>query len=413
MTLKEHFYLIRSKIFRKNNVIFMLVMIVLLLILFISLGIMQLFLSFKINSERKDIGVRSLNVFEEYNSQNIEKLKNIEHVRFVGSDRLYHSVFTHAKEFDKSFATAYIKILPVIDENQLKVVSGKKQINNGEALCPMKFYPYDDMAHDYIVDSEVIKGKNLINRTFTSETVKDYLLNPDDVYYKEFKIVGVYDQSYNMASLDRCYITIDDFLEIAPLYSSYGEWTDIDGNIHREAQEFNSIYVVVDDYKNVSSVMNELRRLEFVFESASGYDEEDSALYVIVPLFISIAIMIIVINIIHNFNNKKMKQRMTYYGLLKAIGYDNQTIEKNQLLESIICYMISFVISFSIVLIGFILVKKYLLFEYVLEGLIINFPLLILICGFVITLFILFIINKKILNKRLKYTAQELIRDEI
>lgn len=413
MTLKEHFYLIKSKILRKNNVIFMLAMIVLLLILFISLGLIQFFWSFKINSEHKDINVRSIVVYEENTPQNVEKIENIEHVTFVGSNRLYHSVYTPIREFDKSSRTAEIEIMPIVQSDQLKVVSGKKQISNGEALCPMKFYPYYSVRDGHIIDKYVIKGKKAIGKTFTSETVKDNLLHPDEIYYKEFEIVGVYDQRYNMASLDRCYVTIDDFLDIFPLNYVSMEGIDENGNKYRDVLEYNDLYLIVDDYKNMGYVMNKLNNLGFAYEPASRYDEEDSSLYVIVPLFISIVIMIFVINIIHNFNCKKIKQKMTYYGLLKAIGYDNKTILKNQLLENMICYMISFIISFSMIVAGFITIKKYLLYDYICDGMIVEFPLFIIILGFIITLTVLIIINKRILNKKLKLTVGELIRDDI
>lgn len=266
MSLKEYLFIIKRKIFRKNNITFMIAITISLVIIFSSLAVLDFILKYKNDMETKNNETKIIIVYEEPTEENIEKIKSIKNIKFVGSKRFLRGAGGEVEELNKSFSKAYVFFDPLIEGVELKIVDGKEKINNGEVLCPLKFYPYNLDEKNTIVNKEIINGKDLIGKTITSATTKDFMLNPDEKYYKEFKVVGVYNQNYNMASLDKCYITKDDFLEIDSPYESGSKATYEDGRVEYEFNEYQDIMVLVDNYKNVSLVEEELEKMNYAHE---------------------------------------------------------------------------------------------------------------------------------------------------
>lgn len=413
MSFKESLFIIKRKLFKKNNIVFMIVLTILLVIIFSSLTVLDFILKYKNDMETKNNEAKTIIVYEKPTEENIKKLKEIENVKFVGSKRFLRGTVGEVKELNKTFSNAFVFFEPLIDGVELKIISGKEEINNGEAICPLKFYPYDLDDKNTIINKEIINGKDLIGKTITSATTKDFMLNPDEKYYKKFTVVGVYDQKYNMASLDRCYITKDDFLEIASPYESGSKATYEDGRIEYDYDEYQDTFILVDKYKNVPLVEEELKKMNYTYDIYFAFDKGELMLFTYGPIFVVLIVVLIAINIMYNFISKKIKERIKNYALLKAVGYDDKTISNNEILENVICFLASYIVSLVIFIIGFFLVKKYFMSEYILEGIMMNFPIVLLIVSFIFLLGLLIFINRKIINKKLNLDISKLIRNEV
>lgn len=411
MSFKESLFIIKRKICRKNNIVFMIAFTILLVVIFSSLTVLDFILKYKNDMETKNNEAKTIIVYAKPTEENIKKIKSIKNVKFVDSKRFLRGAGGEVAELNKDFSKAYVFFDPIIEGVELKIVSGKAEISNGEAICPLKFYPYDLDEKNTIVNKEIINSKDLIGKTITSATVKDFILKPDEKYYKEFKVVGVYDQNYNMASLDKCYITKNDFLEIDSPYESGSKATYEDGRVEYEYNEFQDIMVLVDNYKNVPLVEKELENMNYAYELYFSFNKGEVLLYTCGPIFIVLIIILIAINIMHNFVSKKIKERTKNYALLKTIGFDNKTISNNEILESIMCFLISYILTLIMFTIGFFLVKKYFMANFILEGIRMSFPILFLIGTLIFLLGLLIFINKKIINKKLNLDISMLLRN--
>lgn len=440
MKLSEHFYLLKRRIFKKNNIIFILVMVILLLAMFTSLTVMSLYITNELSALNKDISSREIYVYPPlkqniFTTYDLEKIQNIEHVTFVGGKIFSGGVELNIDELNKPFSEALIFASPLLDGIELKMVRGKKEINSGEIICPENFYPYEVYSFDEIKDSEEtdeifemkkkiiksakIKGHDLIGKTLNTKNLISYDYDAklgkkytEQYAFQDFKVVGTYDQSYTMSSLNQCYITKDDFFRLASIQADFKEleFKSLEQEINKE---YSGVMILIDDYKNIGFIHQELDKLNFVYEDLREVDKADKLFFTYAPIFITLIIILVTINIIYNFNSKKIKQRVSNYALLKSLGYDNKTIEINEILENVICYLISFVISLIIFITCFKIFKINFMAWYIAIGSLINIPILPIVSIFIIVLCLLIIINNKLVAKRLKYSVLELMRKEI
>lgn len=417
MKISEHFYLLKRRIFKKNNIIFILVMIILLFAMFTSLTVMSLFVTNELASLNKKIVSREIYVYPPLNeniltTNDLDKIRNIEHVTFVGGKIFSSGVELYIDELNKIFSDARVIVFPLLDGIDLKMVRGKKEINNGEMICPVNFYPYEvnefneinkteENEQEFkmkkkIIKSAMINEKDLVGKTLNTK----YPKNDEQYEYQDFKVVGTYDQKYTMNSLNNCYITKEDFFEISSFQN-------------QKIKEYSGVMVLIDDYKNISFVHQELDKLKYVYEDHQEVDAEEKLFFAYAPMFITIIIILVAINIIYNFNSKKIKARVRSYALLKSLGYGNKTIEINEILENVICYLISFAISLIIFIICFINIKINFMASYVVSGYLINIPIFPIGAIFVVVLCLLIIINNKLVAKKINKSVLELLRNEI
>lgn len=440
MNFSEHLFIIKNKIFRKNNILFIFVMIILLFAMFTSLSIMSLYVSNENAKTNKSINARKIYVYPSIKermltSEDLDKINNIKHVSFVGSKLFSDIIEVYVDELNKPFSSASIILHPLLDGIYIKNAKGNENINKGEMLCPVNFYPYE--VNDYnatkpedsdetdevfamkkkIVKSAKIKDTDLIGKTLNVKYISDYNYDREigeeiniEYDYKDFKVVGTYNENYTMNSLNDCYISKDDFLELSLVQSAFENPKRVE---QYEKQEYGGIMIIIDDYKNIGYVHQELDKLNYVYEDQYEVIRADKLFFTYAPMFITIIILIVAINIIYNFNSKKIKGRVKNYALLKSLGYDNKTIEINEILENVICYLISFVISLILFISFFVVVKNNYLASYIVEGYLINIPILAIISIFVVVLCLIIIINNKLVAKKLNKSVLELVRNEI
>lgn len=434
MKISEHFFLLKRRIFKKNNIIFIVVMMILLLAMFASLTVMSLFVTNELSSLNRKLSSREIYVYpplkkEVLTIEDLDIIKNIDHIDYVGGKIFSGSIELYIDELNKPFSEASINVTPLLDSVEPKMVKGSGNIYNGEMICPVNFYPYEVYYFDdkkdedseetdevfemkkKIIKSALLNSKDLIGKTITVKYSNydyriDYETYKEEYNTKDFKIVGAYKENYTMDSFNTCYVTKEDFFEMASFQNQKKKDQEIN-------KEYSGIMVLIDDYKNMSSVHQELNKLNYVYEDHQEVDKADKLFFTYAPMFITIIIVLIAINIIYNFNSKKIKGRVSNYALLKSIGYDNKTITINEILENVICYLISFILSLIIFIICFIYIKTNFIASYVVLGYLINIPILAIISIFIIVLCLLIIINNKLVAKKIKRSVLELMRNEI
>lgn len=444
MKIEEHFYLLKRRIFKKNNIIFITILVILLFVMFLSLTVMTLYRTNEIASSNKKTDGKTIYVYpplkqDKLTTEDLDKIKSIDHVSFVGGKIYFGGVSLSVDELNKPFSEAEIFVQPLLEGINLKMVKGNQEISNGEMICPVNFYSYEAYSFDdeYIEDKEEteevfnmkkkiiksakINGRDLIGKNLKTKHITSYDYNDETgeesnikYNYQDFKIVGTYDQSYTMDSLYNCYISKDDYLKLVLSDFEHKGYIEYEHLQEQELnKEYNEVMIILDEYKNMNYVHQELDKLKYVYEDEKEVNQGDKLFFTYAPMFISIIIILIAINIIYNFNSKKIKGRVSNYALLKSLGYDNKTIEINEILENVICYLISFVISLSIFITCFVVLKNNYLAGYVVEGMLINIPVLAIGAIFVIVLCLLIIINNKLVAKKLKHSVLELLRKEI
>ena len=169
--------------------------------------------------------------------------------------------------------------------------------------------------------------------------------------------------------------------------------------------------VIVDDYKNVSKVKDEIIKMDFSVYEAMYLEEETLSFMIIVPLLISIIVIILSLNIIYSFISKKIKYRLHSYGILKALGYSKKAIISIDLLENVLVFLISFIISFIIYLIAYIILMNTILVEFTYESVMIKIPFLYIIPFIIVFIGMIILICKIKLNKTLKVSTNEILKN--
>lgn len=207
------------------------------------------------------------------------------------------------------------------------IIAGRnfKDGETNAAIIPEKFLPdsrielIKDIDKQRYLDGKSFLGKKLTGKT---ETGADYT----------FTVIGIYDSLQSMDKEDICYIPYHDINEI---YTS----------VKTSNTNYGSIIAVIDNYKNVQSVMNQLYK-----------DRMDPSVKVnfntALPIFINVtggllsAIILIValVNISLTTINS-VKDRTKEIGLLKSIGYNNKTVLIMLNAETITLGIIGFIIS--------------------------------------------------------------------
>lgn len=207
------------------------------------------------------------------------------------------------------------------------IIAGRnfKDGETNAAIIPEKFLPDSRIELIKDIDKQrYLDGKSFLGKKFTgkTETGADYT----------FTVIGIYDSLQSMDKENICYIPYHD---VNGIYNS----------TRTSNTNYGSIIAVIDNYKNVQSVMNQLYK-----------DRMDPSVKVnfntALPIFINVtggllsAIILIValVNISLTTINS-VKDRAKEIGLLKSIGYNNKTVLIMLNAETITLGIIGFIIS--------------------------------------------------------------------
>lgn len=211
-----------------------------------------------------------------------------------------------------------------------------KDDESNVGIIPEKFLPASniesikDIKNQTYIDGKSLLGKKLTGKCGTSTYT--------------FTVIGVYDSNQSMDDENVCYIPYHDIEEINNKIKSNTSSNN----------ESHPIVVVVDNYKNVQSVINQLNKNGMQTSPMVYMNTRISSFINIVGGILSIIIFIVVLINISLTTLNSVKDRTQEIGLLKSIGYSNKLIliilNIETIILGIIGFSISTVLSFSIIL---------------------------------------------------------------
>ena len=132
----------------------------------------------------------------------------------------------------------------------------------------------------------------------------------------------------------------------------------------------------------------------------------------LVPLVVSIILLIVAFVLIKNFTKKKLNNRHTTLGLLKAIGYTNKDIKKLEFTENIIITLFCTFLAFIIYFIVYLIVTKNFLAMFDYYSFVVKIPILLIIILIIFMIIFIKIINNKVTNNILKQNVLQLIKED-
>ena len=194
---------------------------------------------------------------------------------------------------------------------------------------------------------------------------------------------------------------MSDFDKIAKDYSTMSGENDENGNIIYIPNPYKYLMLQVDSYQNIDEVLQNLTTKGFSYDYAVTTNDQFIALLIYIPIFISIIVIIISLNITYSFLRKKNTYNQKTYGILKSLGFTNFMIYKLELLENIIIFLISFLISLVIYLFGCWFIQTNLLIEFVYNNYALKIPWVYLVIFLFIFIFLIKLIETYLITKTL------------
>jgi len=406
MNSKDQFFLIKSRLFTKKNIIYLIVMILVTTII-ISSATMSYFLhQFNIDSLNQPLA-RTYIIGNPKTEEELKKLKNMKHIELVESKKYLYGVGKDTTLKDENHISGYLTITPLLKEDDIQIKSGSKLKNSGDAICSHKLYledVYDSSLVLNLDNSLFLHGKDILGKKFQIE------LNSDDYHNakSDFNIVGTF-ANQEFVELNTCYVSKSDFDKIVNNYSSSNGYVDASGNEVFEKRPYDTSLVRVDNYKNMDKVNDELEALGYSTIRAFTLEEKLLGYMTTIPLFICLIVIIITINIMYNFINKKTKYNKTNYGILKSLGYTNKDIYICEVSENLILYGISLIISLIIFFIGCLIIKNNLLVEFTYINYNLKIPYFYILIFIITFALLISYFVKRTTYRLLKLNIQELL----
>ena len=408
-SFQDKVFLIRSSIFTKRNILLSIILILILLILLVCFHLIFFVTDYQLINESKNIDMRTLLVYGEEN-KDFSQIDKLEHVVYNNSTKFYGGTARNVPEFNVDNAMGYVEIYPLLPSNDITIIEGRNIENNYEAICPINFYPHNVYLNQntntmkiypkYYMDSDDIIGKRFVISSENEE-------NSDITV----EVVGLYDPEENLKSISSCFISMQDYDQIINPYSMILTSYDENGNKYVENIEYSGNMVVVDDYDNVESVKRSIEEMGFSVNNAFHIDEEILKTIFTIPLLVSLIVIILSLNILYSFINKKMKYRLHKYGILRTLGYNKKFIVSIDTWENLFVFLGSFIIAFLLYLTIYFVLSQTLLIELTYDNFILHFPILFILG--LIALFVITIIGicKHKLKKILNLSINELLKD--
>ena len=430
---------------RKENIVYGLIFIILVVILFLILSFINLIIGYRRDSNKYDILARTILVQNEHTNQDFDKINTIKHVKINVTDKYYYQFSVLAKEFDVENSKGEIRVKAVVEKDTLKIVDGRSIQNDKEILIPSIFYPhgpFTDDGKEIIIKENFIDGKNLIGKEIEIASSKDYPFrflypeyNSSDPREEEllrkkweeeilkpylekqtkylYKIVGTYDSTYNMSERNIVFVSMKDLDDIKNEIKGGTSDTDENGTFVFNPDKYDDRMIIVDNYKNVEYVSEELTKMGFINYTVRSYDDIQYKLLTYLPLSVAIIVLFVAIKLIKKFISKKYNNIHYELGIFKTLGYNNNQITKIELYENIAITIIGIIVSFILFLIAFNVIIKIvpIFIETEYYSVTIRVPYLY-ISIFIIGIFLYVIyINKRISGKHLKQNTCELLKE--
>lgn len=405
-------------LFKKENILYGIITTILITIIFVLLTIVNFVLNYVSDTMKYNVLYRTIlvNVNDE-SKEKLDSISNINHVAGNYNSKYYYGYSSLIPEFNKNNNNAVISLFAILEENEIKIIDGKMPTNDNEIVVPVNFYPYSDYNYNSDIKDKMIKGTDLIGKNLElySEKGKPIISSNTENYSQimeewqknrikySYVIVGTYDSVLAMSERNQCYTTISGLDKLNPIGV-------VSFNSQNDTETMRIIRV--DNYKNISYVKNELNKQDFSFSNAFEFDYNDIKMTFLIPLIISTILILQIIILIYNFVSKKFKKRYKKIGILKVLGYQNKMIEKIELLENIIVFMISTFISILIYLAILFIITNNFLGELDYYSVKIKIPFIFMSVIILLLLIYTYLINHFISKNISKFNISELIKND-
>lgn len=375
MNLKSRLWILKFRFLEKRNIILLIVLSFTFLAILTTLTFFYI-TNYTTHNTLSSRSYLNINVYVEdqiVNDEIIKKIEDIDHV-------IYATNLTSGRTIFNSTNQESIVLHPLLDEKEIKIKKGRNLENSLEAICPNEFYPYD--FTDTLDPNNYIKGNKVIGKTLM-------------INNQTFKIVGTYDAKKVRDSANTCYISKNDFKKLPNVIDT----------------QF--ITVKVDKVANQPKVAKEIFKLGFERIDIKSNNTNYYLMYT--SLLISLVVFIISFTLIYIFIKKKIRYRLTTYGILKVSGYQNKEIFKIDLLENIIINTICFLASaFIFIIIYTIIINNLTIFDEMIYhneiDLKINYFYILL--SYLICIIMIVIATKHLIKKYLNISIHDMLKEE-
>ena len=416
MSFKDQFFIVRNRLFEKKNIILLIVLTIIFLILITCLTVIQFSINnkneisnladgrtYKIVHEVVDDDINHTLRDVEFTEEQIEKIKNLEHVDLVVNEKYYLESRIEVSTFDKGSEKGVLTLKALLNKDDIKIKTGTNLENRYELVCSDIFYPYE-------FEDRIYSDLFIPSNEFLDKEIKVISSN-EDLYEKEItlKIVGSYENKY-METANTCYTDMETYDQITSKYMGWiGSYDEYGNLIEKEYNEYTDYFVVIDSKENIPFVLEKLREMNMEYYPYFYTDYSFLYSLFLVPLFIGLVVIILTFSILYSFISKKNTSRLNNIGILKAIGYDEKDIIGLNFKENVILIIASYIISLLI----YFIVLNYLTYTFLAEitynNFILNVPYLLIIILLILFIFIIYLITKLSFKKIFNYSIQELL----
>lgn len=402
MKFNDQLFIIKNKFFQRGNIIFLFIFIVILLIIFTCLTIIKFSIDNKREILNSEIG-RTYYISVDEND--LEKIKKINHIELVESNKYAFSKRFEIAKFDKNTEKGVVLIKALLKNSDVTIKSGNTIMKDYEMICSDVFYPHE---YDNTIDSSLfLNSKEILEKEVKVKSSNEDRLGEEVI----LNIVGTYKNKY-MEEANTCYVNIATYDKITSKYMMVTESYDEKGFlISKNYIEYKDYIIRIDNLSNEKDVIDNLKSLGVSYEQVFILDTNFINSLHMIPLFIAIVVMLLMFGILYNFIDKKINNRLNNVGILKAIGYQDKDIINLDIIENLIILIISFVSSLIIFIIIYNNLLYNLLTEITYNNYILEIPVMFILLIFIIFIFLIVIIINKIYQKILKLNIQDLLNN--
>lgn len=300
----------------------------------------------------REISVMPSDITSDVDALFYESIRNIPHVLDIYDSR-YSIFYTESSTFKKEIYDGTITLKYGSNATFPKIVYGESFESDatGVAICSKNFYPSSYNAKDIIGSNDIfLDGEELIGKTFKTES-KIYKRIDEDIvengkYLKEFKIIGVFDNTVSMDTPSTCYVSGSD---IEDIYQH--TMLEVNSNVYFPYT------VLVDDKDNLGEVGNSINNMGYQADVNTMIDTEYISKLKIISIVIIIITIISIVSAMLVYLKKNNLDGTKEIGLLKAIGYKKKSIIKINMLKVMEMIFISYLLSIFIFEIIFLLIE--------------------------------------------------------
>ena len=329
---------------KKKNILYIIVYVLFITLIISFFSAKNSFLKFVDNYMNSDFHYKIIAVETNNNVESIiEKIEglNEKHISTIFKNNDYMS---HTVDLEGG---GYIELFGNYKGINYTLKNGSNIKNEMEMICPDLFYPglYTD-NHDASLYNEM---NNNINKNYTikfdkkivDKEGKTRILN---TFKYDLKLAGTFDSKNDLVGYNVCYVSTSFFEKIkkesAPVYE----------DINMEKDKYNGldVMVLVDEYKNLDSVITKINSLGL---NAGKYYTMDISFYEnIITIIDIIAIIILILSVfcIYVFMKSTILESIKDIALFQLVGYNMYYIKFIFIIQHIVIIILAFILGIII-----------------------------------------------------------------